>query len=150
LRDGIDMPLYAKGSKKVLPSIAPHESTSPLIGPEQSPRQQQVSSGLGAERLATPKQVSSSSGFGQSARAQAGPSVAGSEEGARLDPSSAGFGRPEEAELEELEIDEQTSTSSRPEPLPWHIKLLGVAFLIYVVLRLVQMAGWLIRWLSGQ
>ncbi len=34
-------------------------------------------------------------------------------------------------------------------PLPWHIKLLGVAFLLYVILRLIQMAGWLVRWLGG-
>lgn len=40
------------------------------------------------------------------------------------------------------------SPGSKPPPLPWHIKLLGGAFALYVILRLIQIAGWIIRWMT--
>ena len=98
-------------------------------------KQEATSSVAGEEQPGGPKRMSS---------------IAGSHGVARPERSPSGFLHTKEAEHEAVEVNQQASSTRRPEPLPWHIKLLGVAFVIYVVLRLVQMVGWLIRWLSGQ
>lgn len=45
---------------------------------------------------------------------------------------------------------DREATHLESAPLPWHIKLLGGAFAVYVFLRLIQMGGWLIRWLTDR
>lgn len=50
----------------------------------------------------------------------------------------------DEAESDVDEIEEE----DKP-PLPWSIKVLGLAFAAYLLLRIVQMVGWLIRWMTG-
>jgi hypothetical protein len=50
-------------------------------------------------------------------------------------------------ELAPEESPPELAPEDRP-PLPWHIKLLGGAFLVYVLLRLIQIGGWVLRWLA--
>lgn len=40
-------------------------------------------------------------------------------------------------------------SDATPVPLPWSIKLMGVAFALYLLMRGVQGVRWLIRWATG-
>lgn len=42
-----------------------------------------------------------------------------------------------------------TAESARAEPLPWSIKLMGIAFLLYLLMRTVQGIAWFVRWVTG-
>ncbi len=50
-------------------------------------------------------------------------------------------------DVQDTEVDGENG--DKAPPLPWHIKLLGGAFVLYVILRLIQMAGWVINWVRG-
>lgn len=41
------------------------------------------------------------------------------------------------------------SSEAAPAPLPWSIKLMGIAFALYLLMRGFQGVKWLVRWASG-
>lgn len=44
---------------------------------------------------------------------------------------------------------DQSVEETHREPLPWSIKLLGLAFAGYLLIRVIQLGGWVVRWFSG-
>lgn len=54
-----------------------------------------------------------------------------------------------EGESGQEEVSHVEPADATPVPLPWSIKLMGVAFALYLVMRGVQGIRWLIRWALG-
>lgn len=54
-----------------------------------------------------------------------------------------------QGEVDHNDLSHSGSVEDARAPLPWSIKLMGIAFALYLLMRVFQGFRWLFRWIAG-